>query len=208
MRRIFLFALYLLIVIGAVAQKNKKEILEFCIGRLAFGTGDFFGYGANVGYERQLNPNNNFLKHFSAQAELSFEYGKSQPKVFNATLEEFYHQHYYSTANVAIIPKIAYHPFNKTFLKGFNFSAGISLGYTNQNREFEATYIYDWVSQSSLRRSYLEYINQFIFGYRVSAGYEYAITKHVLIGARMDFENYFNLGDINTLLAGKIGYNF
>lgn len=106
-----------------------------------------------------------------------------------------------------VTPKITYYPFNRTFAKGMNMSAGISVGYTSQNREFQSTYFYDTVSQMSIRRSYLAYINQAILGYRINVGYEYLVTKKILLGVRLDFANYTN-GDINTLLAGKIGYNF
>jgi hypothetical protein len=82
----------------------------------------------------------------------------------------------------------------------------LAVGYTNQNRERQATYIYDNVLQMSVRRSYLEYINRVMFGYRVIVGYDYFVSKRLSLGFRMDFDNYS--GDINTLLAGKIGYAF
>ena len=60
---------------------------------------------------------------------------------------------------------------------------------------------------ANVRRSYLEYDNAILIGYRVTASYEYLVSKHFLVGIRMDFDSYTN-GDINTLLAGKIGYSF
>ena len=209
MKLALLFAFEFLLVMNISAQKNvPEEAVYLSVGRIAFGTGDFFGYAVNVGYSKTLNADKKFLSHFSGQLELSFEYGNEQPKVMNPTFEEFVNQVYYSTANIAVVPKIGYYPFKRTFLKGINLTGGLLFGYTNQNREFEAMRIYDTLSQTAVRRSYLEFINQFTFGYRISAGYEYPVTKHFLAGARMDFENYTNLGDINTTLAITFGYQF
>jgi hypothetical protein len=126
-----------------------------------------------------------------------------QPKVIKPTPQQFFHE-YYSTSNICLFSKIGYHPFSKTFFKGLNISAGLAFGYTSQSREFQATLIYEPALQINIRRSYLEYINGFIFGYRVTLPF----AKHVLFGARLDFENYTNLGDINTNLGGKVAYEF
>ncbi len=207
MKIVFAFILGNILSIYAFSQKKSdKNSVEFSFGRIAFGTGDFFGYGANIEYTRRLSTDKVFLKHFSLGIELSFDDGNEQPKVINPTLQEFFDNWYYSTTNIVLTPKIRYHPFNKTFAKGFNISGGLSVGYTNQNFERQSTYIYDSVSQMSVRRSYLGYINRVMFGYRIIAAYEYLITKNVLLGIRMDFDNYN--GDTNTLLGGKIGYCF
>ena len=200
------FLIACLVSVHSLAQDNviKRNIVGLSFGRLAFGTGDFFGYGVNVEYARRLSVEKPFLKHLSAAIELSFDQGNEQPKVVNPSPEDFNQQFFYSTANIVFTSKITYYPFSKTFAKGLNLSGGLSVGYTNQNFERQASY--DSVGQISMRRSYLGYINQVIFGYRVIAGYEYALSKHVLLGVRMDFDNYS--GDINTLLAGKIGYTF
>lgn len=186
---------------------NKDNFVKLAIGKIWFGTGDIPGYSVNLEYSERLKTKTSFLKHFLVGAELSFENGNEQPKVINPTFQEFLNQWYYSTTNIVITPKITYYPFNKTFAKGINISLGLSAGYSNQNTEQQATYIFDPVSQMSIRRSYLAYINEFILGYRVITGYEYFISKHILIGMRLDFDSYTN-GDINTLMAGKIGYNF
>ena len=186
----------------------KEQTLYITAGSIDFGTGDFVGYAVNVGYSKRLSQKKNFLAHLSANGELSFETGNKQPKVINPTVWEFFEKTYYSTTNIALFSNIEYHPLNKTFLRGFNIAAGIAIGYTSQNREFEATRVYDSVSQFSVRRSYLDYINQVIFGYRITVGYDYLITKHLILGTRIDFENYTNLGDINATIAGKLGYSF
>lgn len=185
---------------------QKKNTISLTAGRISFGTGDFFGYAANVEYTKRLNASKSLLKHLSIGAELSFENGDKEPKVVNPTMQEFFGTTYYSTTNIVLTPKIIYYPFNKTFAKGFNITAGPSIGYTNQNREFQSAYFYDPNTQTSIRRSYLEYINEVIFGYRITAGYEWAF-KRILTGARLDFHSYSN-GDINTLIALKAGYRF
>ena len=206
---VILVGVFMIPLVSPAQNKNvKDQDLYLTGGSIDFGTGDFVGYTVNVGYSRRLNLNKSFLSHFSADFELSFETGNKQPKVINPTPWEFIEKTYYSTTNIALFSKINYHPLNKTFLRGFNIAAGIAVGYTNQNREFQATRVYDSVTQLSVRRSYLEYINQVIFGYRVTIGYEYAIAKHILVGARADFENYTNLGDINAAISGKVAYSF
>jgi hypothetical protein len=207
---VFLLILTVVIPTRPFAQDSSSngQALYISAGRISFGTGDFFGYNVNVGYAKRLSSNRGLLEHLEGQVELCFEYGNNQPIIINPTADEFFGQFYYSTANIAIVPKIGYYPFNRTFFKGLNISAGLAFGYTNQNREFQATLFYDPVSQINVRRSYLEYINEFIFGYRVSVGYDYPFINHLLLGARFDFENYTNLGDINATLGAKIAYEF
>ncbi len=190
----------------AQSDNKKNNYVKFAAGRVSFGTGDFFGYGVNIEYSKRIK-GKAFLKHFLIGAELSFEDGNQQPKVINPTLQEFFSAWYYSTTNIVFTPKITYYPFNRTFAKGINITGGLSVGYTNQSSESQATYIYDSNTQMSVRRSYLDYINQVIFGYRITAGYEFFITKHILIGGRLDFDSYSN-GDINTLIAAKCGFSF
>jgi hypothetical protein len=210
MKVVFLLIAVFLIRSSSFGQNEigKGQNVYITAGSVDFGTGDFVGYAVNVGYSKRLSLKKTYLSHFSADFELTFETGNKQPKVINPTPWEFIEKTYYSTTNIALFSKIDYHPLNKTFLRGFNIAAGIAVGYTNQNREFHATRVYDSVTQLSVRRSYLEYINQVIFGYRVTVGYEYPIAKHVLVGARADFENYTNLGDINAAISGKVAYSF
>jgi len=205
LKAIFVLALAYAVSINSLAQdKTEKNIVSISSGRISFGTGDFFGYGVNIDYSSRLSPKKPFLKHFSVGAELSFDHGDEQPKVINPSPHEFTNESYYSTTNIVLTSKFTYNPFRKTFAKGIYTSGGLSVGYTNQSFEKKASY--DSVGQISLRTSYLEFINRVVFGYRIIVGYDYPITKHVLLGLRMDFDNYS--GDINTLFAGKIGYAF
>ncbi len=204
MRKFFIVLPCFLFSLTSLSQKNN--VISLAAGRVSFGTGDFFGYAANIEYAKRLNSLKALLKHFSIGFELGFENGDKEPKVINPTPDEFFAKTYHSTTNIVLIPKITYFPFSKTFAKGINVSAGVAVGYSNQNREFQATYIVDPVTQSSVRRSYLEYINKVLFGYRISTGYEWAFRR-ILIGSRVDFHSYTN-GDINTLIGLKAGYRF
>lgn len=204
MRKHLIILPFLLFSLISFCQKNNA--VSLAAGRVSFGTGDFFGYAANVEYAKRLNSSKSLLKHFSIGVELSFENGDKEPKIINPTMQEFYDKTYYSTTNIVLTPKITYYPFNRTFAKGFNIAVGTSIGYTNQDREFQSSYFFDPNTQTSIRRSYLEYINEVIFGYRITAGYEWSFKK-ILTGARLDFHSYSN-GDINTLIAIKAGYRF
>jgi hypothetical protein len=205
--KISFILLFCLCCICGISQQTKHEnIVKLTAGRILFGTGDIYGYGVNVEYCGRPNLNQKSAKHFLFGTELSFENGSRQPKVINPTLSEFYSETYYSTTNIILTAKLSYYPFAKTFAKGINITGGLSVGYTSQNMEFQSSYHYDTVLQTSVRRSYLEYINNCIFGYRITAGYEWWIKK-ILVGARLDFASYTN-GDINTLAAVKTGIRF
>lgn len=206
MRTAFVFFFCLCCIYGVSQQGKAGNNIKLTAGRILFGTGDVPGYGVNIEYSRRLNANKKPNKHFFGGIELSFESGSKQPKVINPTLSEFFSKTYHSTTNIVLTPKLIYYPFNKTFAKGINISGGLSIGYTSQNREFQASYRYDSVLQTSVRRSYLEYINKAIFGYRITTGYEWWFKK-ILVGARLDFDSYTN-GDINTLIGLKTGIRF
>lgn len=194
----FLFCLSL--IPGISQQINYKNSFKLSAGRILFGTGDIPGYGANIEYSRC------WTKHLLIGTELSFENGSTQPKVINPTLSEFFAESYNTTTNIVLTPKITYYPFAETIARGINITGGFSVGYTSQNREFQSAYRYDSTTQMSIRRSYLEYSNKPVFGYRITAGYEWWF-KRILIGARLDFDSYTN-GDINTLMALKTGIRF
>ena len=206
MKTAFIFLFCLGFIYGMGQQTHFSNNVKLTGGRILFGTGDVPGYGVNVEYSRRLNANKNPNKHFSWGADLSFEYGSRQPKVVNPTLSEFLNETYYATTNIILTPKLIYYPFAQTFAKGINISGGLSVGYTSQSREFQSSYQYDTTFQSSVRRSYLEYINQAIFGYRITAGYEWWFTR-ILVGAQLNFDSYTN-GDINTLVGLKTGIRF
>jgi hypothetical protein len=193
----------------ALAQNKiaTDNFVKLTAGRIIFGTGDIFGYAINIEYAKRYGQDRRNLKHFALGAELSFEHGATHPKIINPTVEDFLWGPFYrSTTDVVLTPKITYYPFNSTFAKGLNITAGLSLGHTSQAREFQASRVYDSVSQTSVRRSYLQFKEQTLLGYRVTAGYEHLFSK-ILIGARLDFDSYDN-GDINSFYGLTAGIRF
>lgn len=54
------------------------------------------------------------------------------------------------------------------------------------------------------RTSTLIFDNGFTYGYRVSTGIEFDVSKKLLAGFRLDFSNN-NEGEINTLAGIKLG---
>ena len=212
MKNFYSFLLSLSVLFSSIpilAQQPGKgnNFFKLSGGKVFFGTGDVPGYGINLEYSTRLKMVKKTSKHFLIGAEIFFENGNNQPKVINPTFQEFIDKTYHSTTNIIFTPKISYYPFAKTFARGINVTGGFSIGYTNQNMEFQSTYIYDNNTQMSVRRSYLKYVNKALFGYHITAGYEFAITKKILIGGQLGFSSYTN-GDINTSIIGKLGYNF
>jgi hypothetical protein len=208
MKIIFHIVFSFLIVISCVGQdQNFHHAINLYGGRIAFGTGDFFGQSTSVEYLHQLTSDNKIVNHFKVGIELTFENGNSRPKIINPNYQEFIARTFYNTTNLILTPKVYYFPFTKTFLKGLNICIGFPIGYISKNREFRATYIYDSVTKTSIRRSYLAYTDKFIIGYKVSTGYDLIIFKQLVSGVRVDLCSYSN-GDVNTVISGKVGFKF
>lgn len=199
--KLFLFFISCLYILSGFAQKKSNE-LTFSAGRVSFGTGDALGPGIAVGYSKFLN-NSSMLR---LGAELVFETGVRQPVVYNPTIPEFLVS-FWSSTNFILFPHIKFHPFKSRVSGGLGLSIGPSLGYTWQTTEFRAERLYEPGLQVYFRHSYLEYLNTYLLGYRISASYSYEFTKHWNAGIRLDFSSHTN-GDINTLLGLKTGYRF
>lgn len=196
----------ILISVSALSQRAvHSSRINFTAGKIFFGTGDFNGYNVDLGYFKRLSTRG-FFSHVLAGAEISFENGSANPKVINPTVEEFYAKTFFAATNCVFIPTVEYFPIHSTFLKGLSVSAGAAVGYTNQSFEFQASWIYDNATQTSVRRSYLDYIRKMFVGYKITAGYTYDLQKHFSVGGRLEFENYS--GDINSLICGRIAYRF
>lgn len=177
------------------AQENKQlKFFKFSIGRVAFGTGDIFGYSFSSEVSKSLN------QHLHLGIEAAIENGKNQPDMFDA-FTTFNH-----VSNASLTPKLNYYPFSK-IAKGFNIGLGPTLGYQMKTEEFQRTILYDPNGFPYLRRTILNHTNSLFIGYRISVNYDINFKKRFLVGLRSDFSNYNN-GDINTLLAIKAGFTF
>lgn len=189
-------------------QNNSKELyLNISCGRVLFGTGDVVGYSISTEFSKKIITSpKNFVRKILLSGELAFETGVKTPKVIDIFPSDLYGVTFYHISNTLFTLKVTYYPITRTFLKGLNIAIGPTIGYTNQSREWRADYNpYTSTSGTGLRSSYLEYKNSILWGYKISAGYEYKFKKSLLIGIRADFNNYAN-GDINTLAALKFGY--
>jgi hypothetical protein len=202
------FALGLLILLNDVSHSQAvrfSKSFKVTGGRIILGTGDIFGYAANIEWTKGFQSKRQKTPHFEYGGELSFEHASTEPTVVNPTVEEvLFGPIYRATTNIVLSPKLTYYPFSRTFAKGINITGALCFGYTSQGKEFQATRIYDTVSQISVRRSYLEFNKEFIFGYKITAGYEWYFKK-ILIGARLDFASYTN-SDIDTFYGLKLGW--
>lgn len=199
--KIFLSIFFCFFILQGFAQKKTNE-LSLLAGRVSFGTGDILGPGIVVGYSRALK-NNQVLRLGS---DLIFETGVRQPVVNNPTPVQFL-ESFWSSTNFVFYPHIKFHPFKFKALSGLGLSIGPSLGYSWQTTEFRAERYYEPALQVYLRRSYLQYLNSYLLGYRISAGYSFDFTRQFNAGIRLDFSSHTN-GDINTLLGLKAGYRF
>lgn len=187
----------LLVIMFAIQNGNtqvvaKNRYTKFTVGRVAFGTGDIFGYSFSTELSKDLN------KHINIGAEATIENGKVQPTFLNVF------RTFNQVSNIAITPKLNYYPFKKI---GFNVGIGPTIGYQINSKESQYTILYDVNGNPYWRRSILQYNNNLFVGYRVSLNYDVFFKKGFVLGVRSDFSNYNN-GDINNLLALKAGFRF
>ncbi len=137
--------------------------------------------------------------------EVFFENGIKNPKIEDITSADLIYKTFHHVSNSLLYVKLSYYPFNR-FLKGFNIAVGPTAGYTMQSYEKYAER-YEASPGYFVRKSILNYKNEFIIGYRVSLGLDFNLDRNWIIGGRADFSSYNN-GDINTMLGLKLGYCF
>ena len=142
------------------------------------------------------------LNKLLAGAELIFENGVKNPVIQNPSIENFVSTTFHHVSSTILWAKASYYPFNK-IVSGFNIQIGPTIGHSFRSSEERASRIVDPTGQSS-RSSTLVFNNGFTYGYRISTGIEFNITKKVLAGFRLDFSNN-NEAEINTLIGLKAG---
>lgn len=207
MKVIFIFLLISTVFLQSFSQnQNSNNYIKLSAGRVLFGTGDVAGFSINFeGTKNVIKIPRKFVDKLLIGAEFSFENGVKNPVIQNPTSVEFIETSFNHVSNSILSGKISYYPFHSLF-KGFNISIGPSIGYTFFSRE-RSSDRYLLYPGEYIRRSILLFDNKFIFGYRVSTGYEFGVSRRTTAGFRLDFASYDN-GDINTLAALKVGYNF
>jgi hypothetical protein len=208
MKKMWLITIFLLIGNFSFSQRssNNPFFLNLSAGRVNFGTGDILGYAILIDASKNIKKKPSFaLSKLLLGTEIIFEHGVRNPVVEDATVDQFFNQSFYHVSNTNLWPKISYYPFNK-IVKGFSIQVGPTFGYSYRSQEKIASRRVD-PSGTSTRLSTLSFNNGFTFGYRISTGIEFNITKNILAGIRVDFSNN-NEAEINTLAAIKIGYIF
>jgi len=206
MKRTLTTLVFAIIFCPAFSQliHNSNTYLKLSGGRVAFGTGDYFGYSlafeASTNVIKKSSPG---LRQLLVGGEMIFENGANNPPLngSSATMEdkiEFFNQ----ISNAVLWPKVSYYPLRK-ILKGFNIQLGPTAGYSY--RSGEAMYSTVEFGPDNLDRlSTLFFDNGFTIGYRISTGIEFDFTPRIQTGFRLDWSNN-NKGEINTLLAVKAG---
>jgi hypothetical protein len=186
-------------------QHNSNTYLKLSGGRVAFGTGDYFGYSlafeASTNVIKKTSPG---LRQLLVGGEMIFENGVKNPALSRpgTTVSEDFFYAFYHTSNAVLWPKVSYYPLRK-LVKGFNIQLGPTAGYSYRSGESSATISYDGIG-NVIRTSSLFFDNGFTIGYRISTGIEFDFTPRIQTGFRLDWSNN-NKGEINTLLAVKAG---
>lgn len=204
MKKYFFLTFIILYTLSANAQQ-KNHYLKLYGGKMFFGTGDIAGYSVQVeGAKNVVKKAKPFLNKLLLGAELGFDQGIKMPVIINPTSEEFIRRTFHQASNTTLMFKATYYPAGG-FLQGLHVAVGPVLGYTYQTFERQADRRPS--GTGFFRSSILDYRNGWLFGYRVSPGYEVFFAKKLLAGARIDFASYTN-GDINTGYGLKAGIRF
>ena len=184
---------------------SKSVYINLSIGSVVFGTGDFFGNSIMLDFSKNVvNKPRWGLSKLCLGGEIIFENGVKNPVIQNPTLEEFWRTTFYHRSSTILWAKASYYPFKK-YIGGFNIQLGPTFGYTNRSREERATRV-EYGGGYTVRQSTLLFNNSFNFGYRISTGFDINLSRSLLMGFRVDFSNN-SLGEINTLIGGKVGVN-
>lgn len=211
MRNAFLIAICLFlfscIANAQSIQTSRDWHFKLSGGSTSIGSGVYKnGYGIGIDVSKNIAkvPTAGMGK-LLVGGELLFEQAASSPKMGSITDADFPQTGFSQVSASTLWPKVSYHPFQKTFI-GFNVQVGPTLGYTYSSHENWASYV-STPGGEYFRSGTIAYDHGFRVGYRISSGYEFAIGKQWMAGARIDFSNT-NKGEINTLLGLKAGVRF
>jgi hypothetical protein len=202
MKNIITIIIFLYFISGSIQAQNKY--LKFSPGYILFGTGDVQGYSIKIEYAK------NFLKNSKSRLfigpELAFETGVQNPKINNPSREDFmFGPSFYHITNTILSAKASYYPFYR-IISGFYLAGGISFGYSTQSTESQADLV-TLANGQTIRRSYLQFDNGIIYGYRIGSGYEFKLTKRFSTGVLIELHNYNN-NDFNSFWGGNIAWHF
>ena len=182
----------------------QDKYVSLSPGYILFGSGDVQGYSIRMAYAK------NILKNAKTKLfigpELSFENGVQNPKIQNPSAEDFmFGPGFYHITNTILSGKASYFPFHR-LIPGLYVSGGISMGYSTQSMESQADLL-TLANGNRVRRSYLQFDNGIIYGYRIGSGYEVKLAKNYSAGILIELHNYNN-NDFNSFWGGNISWHF
>lgn len=200
------FICFLFVKTNAYSQNDYQ--VAFSGHYVSFGSGDFLGYGTSFSIQKELVKKPRLgLAGLKVGGEFIVDRGnrgmQSVYKDFTVSDYVFIDE---TMSNIWI--KASYYPFHK-YIPGFNVSVGPTFGYKSEiyGKKFQFTPI---TGTDLYRKEILEFAREKVFnyGYRISFGYDFLFKdQKLLLGLRTDFYNN-NLGNINSNLGIKLGYNF
>jgi len=201
-----IFLLFLFIHKNGVSQNNYQ--IATSGHYVSFGSGDFLGYGISFLGQKEFIKNKRLgIGGLKIGGEVSIDLGnKGTLTESNESTELF--RSFYSVSMTNLWLKASYYPFHKV-IPGFHISLGPTIGYSSLIFSDKYSVGYDPLKGKYTKQILSLYHEKgFTYGYRLSVGYDFElIDKKFLIGLRTDFYNN-NLGDINSTLGLKFGYNF
>jgi hypothetical protein len=182
---------------------DKNIYLKLSGGRVSFGSGDFLGYSFSFEAARNIVKKPSFgLDKLLIGGELIFETGVKNPVIQNPSIDDLLAKTFNHLSTTLLWTKASYYPFKK-IIRGFNIQVGPTLGHSYRSTEFRRSRSTDAIGQTT-RVSTLSFNNNLIYGYRISTGLEFDISKKIITGFRLDFSNN-NEAEINTFAAIKLG---
>lgn len=189
-------------LIFSQSNSNKDVYLKLSGGHVSFGSGDFLGYSISIEASKNIIKKPSFpLDRLLLGGELFFENGVNNPVVNNPAPAQFFTSFQHASSTI-LWAKASYYPFRK-IIPGFNIQIGPTVGYSYRSMEESVALTADVFGRYT-RHSKLYFDNGFTYGYRISSGIEFMISKRLLTGLRMDFSNN-NEAEINTMVGIKMG---
>lgn len=188
-------------------SQNKYQV-AISAHYVSFGSGDLIGMGVSPSFQVETikNPKSG-LAGLKIGAEVNIDIGNKGAIVTGISPAEL-SQNYSNILMNNMWLKASYYPFNK-YLTGFYVALGPTIGYKSQiwGSKYE---IIEHPRTGIMQKKIIDLQHEkgFNYGYRISLGYDFLLNQNkLLIGLRADFFNN-NLGDINSTLGLKFGYNF
>ena len=189
-------------LIFSQSNSNNDVYLKLSGGDVSFGSGDFLGYSISIEASKNIIKKPSFpLDRLLLGGEIFYENGVKNPVVNNPAPAQFFTSFQHASSTI-LWAKSSYYPFKK-IIPGFNIQMGPTMGYTYRSMEESVALTADVFGRYT-RRSKLYFDNGFTYGFRISTGLEFMISKKLLTGLRMDLTNN-NEWENNTMLGIKMG---